>query len=70
MTGSAAEHTPGSRDASCAASADTTAGPVPADPADRDDRDGSQQDAPAGSDGEALPAERRPVSDRDRYEPL
>ena len=70
MAGSADEHTPGSHDASCAASADTTASLVPANPADSDDADGSQQAASAGSDDEAFPAERRPASDRNRYEPL
>lgn len=70
MTGAAAEHTPGSHDASCAAPADTTASPVPANPANPDELDGSQLAASAGSDGEAGPAERGPVSDRDKYEPL
>ena len=70
MTGAAAEHTPDSHDASCPALADTTATPVPANPADPDDLDDSQQAASTGTDGEALPAERAPLSDRDRYEPL
>jgi hypothetical protein len=70
VTGSAAEHTPARYDAARPAPDDTTASPVLANPADPDDLDGSQQAASADSDGEPPPAERRPASDRDRYEPL